>query len=54
MRCFRTLYDAQPAFTFPVATIYESTNKGVVKERFTIAMKARSNGAYTSTNPGAG
>lgn len=54
LRLYRAVGDAQPAFTFPIATIYESTNMGKVRERFTIAVKAKSNGAFTSTNPGAG
>lgn len=54
LKLYRAVVDAQPAFTFPIATIYESTNMGKVKDRFTVSVKARSNGPYTRTNPGAG
>jgi len=54
LKLYRAVTDAQPAFTVPLATIYESTNMGKVKDRFTISVKARSNGAFTETNPGAG
>lgn len=54
LRLYRAVSDAQPAFYFPIATIYESTNMGKVKERFTVSIKARSNGIFYATNPGAG
>lgn len=54
LRCFRAVTDAQPAFYFPFARVYESTNMGKVRERFTVAVKARSNGIYTRYDPGAG
>ncbi len=54
VRLYRSYGDAQPAFTFPLVTVYESTNMGKVRERLTVNVKAKSNGAYTFTNPGAG
>lgn len=54
LRCYRASTDTQPAFYFPIARVYESTNMGKVKERFTVAVKARSNGTYTRYDPGAG
>lgn len=54
LKLYRAVTDAQPAFTFPIATIYESTNMGKVRERFTVACKAKSNGPFTVTNPGSG
>lgn len=54
LKLYRSYGDSQPAFYFPNATIYESTNMGKVKQTFTTAVKARSNSTYSRTNPGAG
>jgi hypothetical protein len=54
LRLYRSYGDPQPGFLFPIARIYESTNMGKVRERFTTACKLRSNGPYTRYSPGAG
>ncbi len=54
LRLWRASSDAQPAFYFPFARVYESTNMLKIRERVTVTVKARSNGSYTRYNPGAG
>lgn len=54
LKLYRTSADNQPAFTIPLAKVYESTNAGKVRDRFTTAVKARSKGPYSGTDPGAG
>ena len=54
LKLYRRVTDAQPAWTFPVARVFESTNAGRVRDRLTVSCKARSAGEYTRTDPGAG
>lgn len=54
LRLYRVFSDAQPAFLFPFARVYESTNALKIRERITVTVKARSNGSYTRYDPGAG
>jgi hypothetical protein len=51
---YRSAGDPQPAFLFPFARVYQSKNAGKVKDRFTVMVVARSNGPYSSFDPGAG
>lgn len=54
LRLYRSYTDAQPAFSIPLAKVYQSKNGGKVKERFTTLVVARSKGPYSGTDPGSG
>jgi hypothetical protein len=54
VRAYRSVFDNQPAFYFPIMRVYNSRNGGRVRDRFTTNIVARSNGPYTRNNPGAG
>ena len=52
LKVFRSDGDTLPAVHLPVFKIYGAQNRGVVKERWTLAVSGRSKGSYTLSPPG--
>lgn len=52
LQLYRAATDPTPAFYFPMVKVFQSRNKGAIKERFTTFVRAKSKGEYQANNPG--
>ena len=53
LKLYRVATDAQPAFSFPLARVFDSDQGGELRGRFEMSAQLENVGAYTRFEPGA-